>query len=151
MEISSKLCTTIRARKLKFWDNVHYPLCVTCHMSCVMCHMTCVTFHMSHVICNIKKKCWASRWRVCYQRGLARLVYYDIREATTKFNRPSYSRLVSSPVLQVHCIHWRLATPDFLNVSSITSSAGVKVSGLASICCFDIDWLFGSNFFRFYW
>ena len=23
---------------LKFWDNVHHPLCVTCHRSHVMCH-----------------------------------------------------------------------------------------------------------------
>ena len=44
---------------LQFWDNVHHPLCVMCHMSgvtfhvshvtchkvCVTCHMLCVTWH----------------------------------------------------------------------------------------------------------
>ena len=33
---------TVRARDLKFWDNVHHHLCVMCHVSCVMCHMSCV-------------------------------------------------------------------------------------------------------------
>ena len=29
---------TIKARDLKFWDNVHHPGCVMCHMSVVRCH-----------------------------------------------------------------------------------------------------------------
>ena len=75
--------------------------CVTCHMSGVTCHVspvTCplspVTCHMSPVTCKnfvkiflLKKKIFmyislkkigksggASRWRVCYQRGLSCLV-----------------------------------------------------------------------------
>ena len=61
-------------------------------MSRVTCHMSCVTCHMSHVACHISKKIYsyflfvflysffrqgggASWWRVCYQRGLPRLVY----------------------------------------------------------------------------
>ena len=54
-EISSKLCVsqTVKARKLKFWGNVHYPLCVMCHMSCVTCHVSHVTCHMSHVKCHV--------------------------------------------------------------------------------------------------
>ena len=79
---------------MKFWDNVHPPnmSCVTCHVSHVTCHnvsrITChvshVTCHMSHVTCHISHvTChifffWQSgeayRWRVCYQRGLPRLV-----------------------------------------------------------------------------
>ena len=64
--------------------------CVTCHVSRVTCHMSCVTCHMSHVTCHVSKKKFflffffyrkkmeksgeASRLRVCYQRGLPRLV-----------------------------------------------------------------------------
>ena len=36
---------TIRARDLQFWDNLHQPLCVTCHMLHVTCHVKC------HVLC----------------------------------------------------------------------------------------------------
>ena len=59
-----------------------------CHVSCVMCHVSHVTCHVSPVTCHIfnpttkfytTKKVGqsggASRWRVCYQRGLPRLVY----------------------------------------------------------------------------
>ena len=65
---------------------------VTCHVSHVTCHMSHVTCHMSPVTCHmsdVKKKLHffffsnvkiieqsggASRWRVCYQRGLPCLV-----------------------------------------------------------------------------
>ena len=54
-----------------------------------MCHMSHVTFHMSHVRCQVSgvtsqvshvsffsgQSVGASRWRVCYQRGLPRLVF----------------------------------------------------------------------------
>ena len=59
-----------------------------CHVSRVMCHLSPVMCHLSHVQkkfsnFNTKKKHFikigqkdgASRWRVCYQRGLPRLVY----------------------------------------------------------------------------
>ena len=67
--------------------------CVTCHMSLVRCHLSHVTCQLSHVniffffyIFCVKKKSKivhlkkvgkigeASRWRVCYLRGLPRLV-----------------------------------------------------------------------------
>ena len=77
---------------------IPYVSCVTCHVSNVMCHMSHVTCHMSHVMCHMshvrchmskvkkeKKKKekreknlqsgGASRWRVCYQRGLPGLVF----------------------------------------------------------------------------
>ena len=54
------------------------------NVSCVMCHLSHVTCHVSHVTCHILffyfyfyflwqsgKVYW---WRVCYQRGLPRLV-----------------------------------------------------------------------------
>ena len=61
------LSQTVRARDLQFSHNIHYTLCVQCHMSgdtyqvshvrchmsCVMCHVSCVMCHVSCVICNI--------------------------------------------------------------------------------------------------
>ena len=61
-----------------------------CHVPHVMCHVSRVTCHPSPVTCqkyylnilikkkkhskNIGQSGGASRWRVCYQRGLPRLV-----------------------------------------------------------------------------
>jgi hypothetical protein len=47
--------------------------CVTCHMSNIMCHMSRVTCHFF----NSGEAYW---WRVCYQRGLPRLVFRHIQE-----------------------------------------------------------------------
>jgi hypothetical protein len=44
---------TRRARELKFWENVHPPQHVTCHMSHVTCHMSYVTCNVSCVTCHI--------------------------------------------------------------------------------------------------
>ena len=60
-----------------------------CHMSHVTCHVSPVTCHLSHDFnfCfylfmflkypseKMEKSDGASRWRVCYQRGLPRLVF----------------------------------------------------------------------------
>ena len=43
---------TIRASKLKFWEKVHLPPPVTCHVSHIMFHVSCVTCHMSRVKCH---------------------------------------------------------------------------------------------------
>ena len=52
---------------------------VTCHVSRITCHMSHVTCHMSHVTCHFflffRPSGEAYWWRVCYQRGLPRLVY----------------------------------------------------------------------------
>ena len=41
-----------------------------------MCHMSRVTCHVSYVLFSFfLRVCGASRWRVCYQRGLPRLVF----------------------------------------------------------------------------
>ena len=49
-----------------------------CHMSRVMCHMSRVTYHVSNVtffyIFFVGQSGKAYLWRVCYQRGLPRLV-----------------------------------------------------------------------------
>ena len=71
---------------------------VMCQVSPVTCHLSPVTCHLSHVkktLFHIKKKKkysvtkvgqsgGASRWRVCYQRGLPRLVF----DKTELFPRP---------------------------------------------------------------
>ena len=43
-------CQAIRPSELTFWENVHSPPHVTCHMSYVMCHMWWLTCHVSHVV-----------------------------------------------------------------------------------------------------
>ena len=57
----------------------------TCHMSCVTCHVSHVTCHMSHIMCHMSyfffifffgQSGEAYQWRVCYQRGLPRLVFH---------------------------------------------------------------------------
>ena len=52
---SSKHCLsqTVKARELKFWENVHPPPFVKCHMSHVTCHMSCVRCHVSDVTCHL--------------------------------------------------------------------------------------------------
>ena len=61
-----------------------------CHVSHVMCHVSTVTCHLSHVkkrihiyffyLKKIGQSGGASRWRVCYQWGLSRLVYIVLLE-----------------------------------------------------------------------
>jgi hypothetical protein len=81
VEISSKHCQsqTERARELKFWENVHPTLCVTCHVSRVTCQMSPVKCHFFFfffcTLTKIGQSGGATRRRVCYQRGLPRLVY----------------------------------------------------------------------------
>ena len=71
-------------------SNPHNTSCVMCHVSCVTCHgshvtchKSCITCHVSHVMCHMA--CVACHiffyfeaywWRVCYQQGLPRLVFY---------------------------------------------------------------------------
>ena len=45
----------------------------TCHMSCVMCHMSHVKYHRWYLFLFFQRG-EANQWRVCYQRGLTRLV-----------------------------------------------------------------------------
>ena len=95
MEIYSKHCQsqTGRARELKFERMFipHYVSGVRCHVSRVMCHVSPVMCHMSPVTCHffcirkisftkIGQSGGASRWRVCYQRGLPRLVLLDMSQ-----------------------------------------------------------------------
>ena len=74
---------TIKARELKFWENVHPWQHVTFHVSHVTCHMLHVTCHLSHVTCPVShvtffsfygQSGYAFWWSVCYQQGPPRLV-----------------------------------------------------------------------------
>ena len=73
---------------------------VTCHLSHVTCHVSPVTCHLSRVTCHMPKKNYiflsltrigqsggASRWRVCYQQGLPRLV---VAIQTLSLTSPKY-------------------------------------------------------------
>ena len=53
------LSQAVRARELKFWENVHPTPCVTCHISHVRCQVTGDRCHMSCVRCLM--------WRVMCQ------------------------------------------------------------------------------------
>ena len=54
--------------------------CVACHVSCVMCHLPCVPCFFCFFLCKKDfQSGGASRWRVCYQQGLPRLVFYIFR------------------------------------------------------------------------
>ena len=79
---------------MSFWANFYCLVCAyesllrecsppqTCHVSCVMCQVSRVTCHVSHVTCHMSHILFfffgqsgeAYRWRVCFQRGLPRLV-----------------------------------------------------------------------------
>ena len=55
---------------------------VTCHMSPVKCHMSHVKKKLHFFVCfflhkKIGQSGGASRWRVCYQRGLPHLALVD--------------------------------------------------------------------------
>ena len=58
--------------------------CVMCNVSCVTCNVSRVTCHVSNVTCHFfffffGQSGEAYRWRVCYQRGLPRLVLFQIQ------------------------------------------------------------------------
>ena len=86
---------TVRARELKFWEGSPPP---TCHVSCVTCHLSHVTCHMSFVIQQkiiILRRDEASRWKVCYQRDLIRLV-----SICSIHLYPKYNSFICNPLRQ---------------------------------------------------
>ena len=44
---------TVSAREMKFWQKVHLPQPIRCHVSCVMCHVSWVMGHVSCVMCPV--------------------------------------------------------------------------------------------------
>ena len=74
--------------------------CVMCHVSRVTCHMSPVTCHLSHVTCHKKigQSGEASRWRVCYQRGLPRLVFMMI-----DYNGDTEYAIIETVLLRTFC------------------------------------------------
>ena len=73
------LSQTVRAKELKFRENVHphHVSHVRCHMSGFRCQVSGVCCQVSGVTIFLDKKGGASRWSVCYQWGLPRLVSPD--------------------------------------------------------------------------
>ena len=83
------LSQTVIARDLQFSHNIYYSLCVQCHMSGVTnqvshvrCHMSlcmclvpCVMCYVSFIIYIFLQGGWVSWLRLCYQKGLPRLVF----------------------------------------------------------------------------
>ena len=98
---------TIKARELKLRENVRPTPCVMCHVSPVTCHLSRVTCHLSRVTCHLLhifyififfilqknlQSVGASRWRVCYQRGLPRLVFFFIENPHLSLKKgPDYT------------------------------------------------------------
>ena len=62
-----------------------------------LCHMSCVTCHVSHVSCHMlrisfsffRQSVGASRWTVCYQRDLPRLVQ-KMDQRSQYSDKPAY-------------------------------------------------------------
>ena len=68
-------------------------------MSRVMCHMSRVTCQLSHVTCFFGQSGLAFWWRVYYQRGLPRLVFFNPSLiAYAQFNLVKISLLLFSAV-----------------------------------------------------
>ena len=69
--------------------HVSYIIChvshVMCRVSLVMCHVSCVTCNYYYYIFFFLQIGGASQWRVCYQRGLPRLVKFWIRKKIVSF------------------------------------------------------------------
>ena len=56
----------------------HYVSCVMCHVSPVTCQQKKLHIYFDFLFYpseKIGQSCGASRWRVCYQRGLPRLIF----------------------------------------------------------------------------
>ena len=78
-------------------------------MSFATCHVSHVTYHMSHVTCHMlhdtkPQSGEASQLRVCYQRGLHRLVYFppEVPRIYIKHRMPVVrKRFSSTKVVQV--------------------------------------------------
>ena len=104
----------IQAMELKFWEIVRQPSHVTCHISRVTYHMSCVTFHLSHVSYFFKvffgQSGLASRWRVCYQWDLPRLVIILHHRQLSCCSEGSFSVaqcIHQSPVGKCVSLFWR--------------------------------------------
>ena len=68
-------------------------------MSCVMCHLSPATCHLSHAYFFLNGQSGgASWWRVCYQRGLPRLVLV-FTPSSVKFFSPS---LILPPQVEIY-------------------------------------------------
>ena len=97
----------------------------TCHMSHVTCHVSHVTCHVSHVACHVSvfffffffffgKSGEDYRWRVCYQRGLPRLVSIHSYMSLPCYS-PSFSCPLSLSLISLQCLP-NFVIPYFLSL-----------------------------------
>ena len=96
---------------------------VTCHVSCVMCHMSHVTIFSSSFF---GQRGEAYRWRVCYQRGLPRLVFYsfDIEEHYYKvFSRRKIAKTTNCHFNVISKLHNFALSRNWLNIMSLNQAS----------------------------
>ena len=111
---------------------------IACHMSCVLCHMSYVLCHMSCVTCRHVSKCFvvlffcfsffwengrANKWRVCYQRGLPRLVFLPYQHplltpAVVPFRDPYVTVSIIAGIGMTHS--WRMEHIVLLSLRILT-------------------------------
>ena len=105
VEISSEHLhsQTVRARELKFWEKVHLPPPELCHVKHATCHMSCVILFFLNLFVGQSGE--ARRWRVCYQRGLPRLVFVKL-EIKTKLNFVKFKPNISAEPLCQNSLHF---------------------------------------------
>ena len=66
---------------------------VMCHVSC---HVSCVTCHVSRVTCHMSIFFFG---RVCYQRGLPRLVFFRFEDGPSKLKPYGYVQFTGDTVV----------------------------------------------------
>ena len=122
----------------------------TCYVSHVMCHVSCVTCHVSRVTCHMSlffffffffgQSGEAYRWRVCYQRGLPRLVFliwdtlFSNIPPTNTTSSSSTIRTTSTTIILITnmrstdlhpCIYSRLLLFQITTAASGTEAEGI--------------------------
>ena len=107
-------------------------------MSHITCHMSGVTCQVSHVRCNfffLFQIGEASRWRVCYQRGLPRLILYSRNIKTVAY--VSLQTIILFLLISLHV---------FFPSCCVTQPCLVRCEGIYVISAADILWAFTVNY-----
>ena len=122
-----------------------------CHVSRVTCHVSGVTCHVSPVTRNIyifflKKNVLSggpTRWRVCYQRGLPRLVWNYFNSGRLLQEKLRY--FINIPIkdispLLAHCVTYRRQSLCLLLVWNESHNLVTQIcNGYEPFACFLCD------------
>ena len=125
---------TLRTRELNYLENVHPPTPTTCHMSCATCCLSCVTYRMSCVKSHIFSSSFytgqigeAYGCRVCYQRGLPRLVYHPQDKFNPKMSWPQH-------VVGTACNYiWQIRQIKYRSLSTVLAIQGKFLSPVCKV------------------